>query len=499
MLAFDCFSDHYIRFQNGEFDLVSSENHKFLEFLSTEVIPKFFINKTAVELFEHLFVELSEMRNQLIDGPLIVTGQGLGGYLAILFTLLHLHAIDVEETKDSETTKRPLCLTFGSPLVGDEALQCAISEHPQWKSSFLNVVVKTDPVASFFKSNTPYKPFGTFLFCTESGKHTAFEDPDAILAVLDAMESLHHRNPKIHDYRKELGSIGGNVLYRGVSDMCEFNLNPFREGIALQIMEIGVSEYIPNDLIPKMEDKKAKMIKKKEKEYEPMKKLNVRKINLAYMEWYMKTTRSKGGYYDFYKNAQSIDEITRKQEIVKSQRWLNQYWKEFIEEKNRMPQKEGVKLRKRWLYSGTNYRRIVEPLDIADYYKSGKTNYISNRPKHYELLEKWWNYEKDQKPNGGKTKAASLTEDSCFWAHVEEALISLSRLKNGGSGSVATDMEVFEVYVLCGIKDYSVSPDVFLDGSSLMMWWREYDTYRGSSYDSELARYMKDERYKLYQ
>ncbi|KAI3500108.1 hypothetical protein L1887_35924 [Cichorium endivia] len=130
------------------------------------------------------------------DGPLVITGQGLGGNLAILFTLLHLHAINVEETKNSETTKLPLCLTFGSPLVGDEALQCAISEHPQWKSSFLNMVVKTDPVASFFKSNSPYKPFGTFLFCTESGGHTAFEDQDTILAVLDAMESLDHRNPK---------------------------------------------------------------------------------------------------------------------------------------------------------------------------------------------------------------------------------------------------------------------------------------------------------------
>ncbi|KAI3721108.1 hypothetical protein L2E82_32112 [Cichorium intybus] len=105
----------------------------------------------GLELFENLFVELSEIRNQLKDGPFVITGQGLGGNLAILFTLLHLHAIDVEETKDSETSKRPLCLTFSSPLVGDEALQCAISEHPQWKLSFLNMVVKTDPVASFFK------------------------------------------------------------------------------------------------------------------------------------------------------------------------------------------------------------------------------------------------------------------------------------------------------------------------------------------------------------
>nr|GEX37497.1 senescence-associated carboxylesterase 101-like [Tanacetum cinerariifolium] len=46
-----------------------------------------------------------------------------------------------------------------------------------------------DRVACYFSSESQYKPFGTSLFCTESGGHTAFEDQDPVMAVLKAMES----------------------------------------------------------------------------------------------------------------------------------------------------------------------------------------------------------------------------------------------------------------------------------------------------------------------
>ncbi|KAL7604515.1 hypothetical protein Lser_V15G20622 [Lactuca serriola] len=487
VLAFNCLSDYKIRFRNGE-DLVSSDKHKVVDFISTKLHPKLSINKAAVELFELHFKELSELSNQFINEPLVVTGCGLGGYLAILYTLLHQHYADVEESKGSKTTKRPICITFGSPLLGNQHLQGAISERPQWKSSFLNVVAKTDFLASFFSSNSQYKPFGTFLFCTESGGHTAFEDQDAILAVLDAMVSPNAGNDQTHDYSKELVSIRKKILYRGPSDFSESHLSPLRTGILFQFQEIGMLHNILNDFIDKIEKKQVKMIKMKNV-YEPARKLNDTKINLTLMEWYMKTRRSKGGYYDAYKNADITDKFESKDVIIKLQRFQEQYWKETVKNSDLMS-------RMRWLYNGTNYRRIMEPLDIADYYKSGRKNYIANRPEHFELLQKLSEDEKKV-----RMKAASLTVDSCFWAHVEEALISLTDLKNGDLSSTTTDTDQFdfEVYLLGAINEKSLSPDVFLEGSSLMKWWSEYDAYKGSSGNAELARYMKNERYKSYQ
>ncbi|XP_023743631.1 senescence-associated carboxylesterase 101 [Lactuca sativa] len=499
VLAFSSFPDYTFRFHNREFDLVSSEHHEMFDFISTKVNPKFSINGAGVELFEQHFAKLLELLNQLIDSPLVITGQGIGGYLAILFALRHQHEVDVQESNGSKSAKRPICITFGCPMLGNEHLQGAIAERPQWKSSFLNVVAKTDPLASFFSSNSPYKPFGTFLFCTESGGHAAFEDQDAILAALDAMVSSNAGNSQMHDYSKELGSIRKKVLYRGPSEFSESNVTPLRAGIVFQFQEIGVLNDISNDLITEMEKKQVKIIKSK-KRYEPTKKLNDMKINLTYMEWYMKTRRLKGGYYDIYKNVSDTDKVENKDVIIKPQRFLDQYWKKTVDESDLMPQKQGAKLRKRWLYNGTNYRRIMEPLDIADYYKSGRKNYIANRPKHYELLEKWSEDEKkERKPSEVRMKAASLTEDSCFWAHVEEAFISLRGLKNGDLSCNTTDIGKFEAYLLGAINEKSLSPDVFVEGSSLMKWWSEYYAYKGSSCNPELARFMNNGSYKSYE
>jgi hypothetical protein len=56
-----------------------------------------------------------------------------------------------------------------------------------------------------------------------------------------------------------------------------------------------------------------------------------------------------------------------------------------------------------------------------------------------------------------------LTIDSCFWAHVEEAILACNELK------VLKDKEVlfkkwveFEDYVYSLLKDYTVSPEIFL-------------------------------------
>ncbi|KAI3670048.1 hypothetical protein L6452_41635 [Arctium lappa] len=508
ILAFNCSNDYRIRFLNGGLDLVSSETFQIVDFIATKVHKSFFINEAAVELFQSLPLELKELKDQLINKPLIITGLSLGGYVAVLFALWLQHAIDVKEASGSKDTKRPICITFGCPFVGDEALQRSVSERPQWKSSFLNVVAKTDPVASFISSKIqlerPYKPFGTFLFCTESGGHTAFEDQEPVLAVLHAMASSRAGNMEVPDYGKHLTAIRKKALYRGVSESGQFNSNPLRAGITWQFKEIGMHDEISSDLIQQTEDKQTKTIKSKKHAYEPTKKLNDMKISLTFMEWYMKTWKPKRGYYDTYKNPETIKEKDSNNGIELHRLRLNQYWQKFVNEKDLLPQKEGSKLRKRWLYSGNNYRRIVEPLDIAEhykvdgkYYKNGKKHYRANRPNHYKLLEDWSNEDKkgSENPSVGKKKAASLTDDSCFWADVEEGLILLGKLKDEGF-SCNEELENFESKVMGEIKSYSLSPDVFLEGSSFMKWWNEY---KGGSYASEFAQFMNSGKYKLYQ
>ncbi|XP_076888773.1 senescence-associated carboxylesterase 101-like [Bidens hawaiensis] len=229
------------------------------------------------------------------------------------------------------------------------------------------------------------------------------------------------------------------------------------------------------------------------------------------IEWHIKTRQSKGGYYDCYKKERTRNEIEGQHNIIKQHVYQNIYWEKFVKEKDQNPQKEGAKLRKRWLLSGNNYRRMIEPLDIAKHYKKPlgvgehherPTKYLENRPDRYKLLESWLKEDQKDVKDVKRNKAPNLNEDSCFWAHVEEALISLNELKINANSSVDQEnIKEFMDYVMHGIEEFLVSPDIFLEGSSLMTWWSEYEsseTYKQGSSRSKFAQYMENRSYTSY-
>lgn len=81
-----------------------------------------------------------------------------------------------------------------------------------------------------------------------------------------------------------------------------------------------------------------------------------------------------------------------------------------------------------------------------------------------------------------------LTLDSCFWAHVEEALISCKQLRDVKSSVIEKEdatrkLIEFENYVYGLLIEYAVSPEIFLSESSYMEWWNEYKEIKGTSYN----------------
>ncbi|KAB1223083.1 hypothetical protein CJ030_MR2G022314 [Morella rubra] len=243
--------------------------------------------------------------------------------------------------------------------------------------------------------------------------------------------------------------------------------------------------------------------------FDPSKKLNDMKINMAQLEWYKKLSKDKGtGYYDSYKNETNTGDL----DVVKYKRILTCYWEELVAEVDKKPQKEGATFRTRWLFGGTNYRRMIEPLDIAEYYRSGRSDYIEKgRTKHYKLLEQWHNEDEKLAASDPVSKKAnveaSLTDDSCFWARVEEARISCKLLRNGESSVLTENHKAslieFEAYVLGMLKNYAVTPEIFLPKSSFMQWWREYaeiigKDVMGTAYISFLTDLMRNGRYSEY-
>ncbi|XP_042520360.1 senescence-associated carboxylesterase 101-like, partial [Macadamia integrifolia] len=462
----------------------------------------------------------------------IVTGNSLGGLVASLVVLEILRRLY------SSKTNLPLCITFGSPIVSSNGLQQVIYDQPILKSQFLHVVSVQDHIPFLFISNSSasdsqrYKPFGTYIMCSTSGC-ACFNTTDAVLKLLEAKGRSQLVNHNV-DYGNILGYIEefnilrlkeyGNILedlkksvtfFNGFSSMLPGlpGCSSLEVGIRLQMEAIEVieaQEY--NELVTSMAD-----VEKQERLYltdreNPELELNKAKINFAKLEWFKKKSwnTEAGGYYDCYKNCISSgsDEDT-----IKWNNSVTEYWKKKIEVIKQKPQyKGGVPLQTRYVRAATNYRRMVEPLDIADFYKiPGQKNYLKHRPKHYKQLQKWQEDDDERAENkiqknlsSMRNKAVNLIEDSCFWAHVEDAMILTEMLNNKKEADceleesvIKEDLKEFENYVMGLIRKFSVSEEIFLEKSTFMHWWREYyKIILEDGRSSPLIDYMEAKKYE---
>ncbi|XP_027359287.1 senescence-associated carboxylesterase 101-like [Abrus precatorius] len=445
IMAFEARPD----FSNLQVEVVPSSalkemNFHQFDFLCSKTNPIFCVNSTAFLLFYKNLQELFEWKKSEIKGstPLIITGHGLGGSVASLFTISLLGGI-------GSAKNRPLCITYGSPLIGDKKLQQAISRSSNWNSCFLHVVSLKDPLPRLFITNhsssasasTPqtsaYNPVGTFLLCSDENC-TCFENPDSVLELLKAFSSIHVQNQGFQsaDYRKILENLNHKALCKDFTIQVENMTRPdsiLAVSINSQLRALGLTPNMQkqqqnidiNNLEIKMKRLEEKSIMQRRVLFDSFKKLNQMKGHMAQLEWYKKQTKNQGiGYYDSYKNMKALADG----DVVVIHKNLVIYWEKMVEKAKIKPQKGGAAFRKSWLYAGTSYRRMVEPLTIAEYYRQGGKDYVINRPQHFVLLEEWFKNETTKvKWNSNRTSSVDTfftVEDSHFWECVEKALIS---------------------------------------------------------------------------
>ncbi|CAH8271125.1 unnamed protein product [Arabidopsis lyrata] len=447
--------------------LPGKENENPFPFLCSEINPSFSLHTPALNLFTSAYKSLTNLQSELLqtlksEKPVIITGASLGGSVASLYTLWLLDTIDPK-------LKRPLCITFGSPLIGDVSLQ-EILENSVRNSCFLHVVAAAQ---TRFKSDF-FKPFGTFLICFDSGC-VCIEDPEAVTELLNGV----HDSEQV-DY--------GQVLRR----------------LDQSMLSIADSTFVPEAVIKGME-KRAEM---KDLRFDMFKKLNDMKISMAYIEWYKKECRKvKIGYYDRFKTQHAFPSSEFDIKIKNHKLELNRYWRSVVEEVEKKPQSDISILKRRFLYSGNNYRRMIEPLDIAEYYLEGGKEYrTSGRSRQYVMLEKWFGMElieKERRQN--RDLSDLLTFDSCFWAEVEDSMIVINQLNttvgmsDDAREALTRKLVKFKEYVWEMIRKREVSPEIFLEKSSFMKWWKEYKKIKGSnSPPSYFTEYMNTGKYESY-
>lgn len=212
----------------------------------------------------------------------------------------------------------------------------------------------------------------------------------------------------------------------------------------------------------------------------------------AQIEWYKAfcdASDEQMGYYDSFKRRGASKSGFK---VNMNRIKLARFWKTVIEmlETNQLP--HDFHKRAKWVNASQFYKLLVEPLDIAEYYGKGKhrTNghYIKHgRERRYEIFDRWW---KDRKvpleeENIKRSKFASLTQDTCFWAKVEEAREWLDNLRHAENDPMKSallwqNIEKFEQYANEMVERKEVSIDVLAKNSSYTLWVEELKTVRFS-------------------
>ena len=206
----------------------------------------------------------------------------------------------------------------------------------------------------------------------------------------------------------------------------------------------------------------------------------------AEIEWYKACcdkSDDQMGYYDSFKLKGGSRRETR---VNLNRHKLAGFWNSVLLmlENNKLP--HDFDRRGKWVNASQFYKLLVEPLDIADYYRTGmhreRGHYIEHgRERRYEIFDKWWRERSVPEEENKRSKFASLTQDSCFWARVEEAWEWLDNVKSESDvtkrhllWALWHKIDMFEKYARKLIENKEVSKDVIAKNSSFSRWMEEW-------------------------
>lgn len=213
----------------------------------------------------------------------------------------------------------------------------------------------------------------------------------------------------------------------------------------------------------------------------------------AQIEWYKACCDDYMGYYDSFKLKRS----SRREFQVNSNRLkLALFWDKVIDmiQTNQLP--HDFVRRAKFVNASQFYKLLVEPLEIAEYYRTGKHRtqghyLVRGRERRFYIFDKWWqdrdvDEDKERSNKTKRTRFAGLTQDTCFWARVEEArewAVEARRERNMNNLVVLWEnMNKFDCYARELIERKEVSRDVLAEDSSYVLWVEEWKELK-----SELA------------
>ncbi|KAJ4959617.1 hypothetical protein NE237_019527 [Protea cynaroides] len=516
--------------------------------------------------FEHLLkdYQLSEEVSRAVreNRKVIFTGHSSGAPIAIFATILFLQQNRIPA----------FCVTFGSPLVGNQIFGHALRRE-NWVDYFVHFVMRYDIIprvllsplssikgelqsvlpcfnpsqlesiarsqqasSSFYEvmrnvlsvashaacsvmgcSNSlmqtvtslielsPYRPFGTYVFCTGKGRMFSLKNSDAILQLLfyslqlnnqEVVTDVAYRNFKDHlEYGIE---IPNNLGKEDIVDLEHLQLQlPSNEmgSIETAIKELGLSTRAILCLTAARESEKQKQ---RNQDRIDGNRKKIEDLLRGLQEYRVRGEIQEVGYYDAFKRQKDSEDFRANVKRLE----LAGIWDEIIEMLKRYELPDTFERRRDWVELGTRFRRLMEPLDIANYYRHSKDEdtgpYMrpeesrQPRPKRYRYSQIWL--------ENAEGKPAGYFSESCFWAEVEDL-----RMHTSDQNKVQDPLAAFEKVkdrvlkleenVLLWVTNGLLRRDVFFEKSTFVKWWETLPLWH--QYGSRIAALVKEDGRKL--
>ncbi|XP_020517447.1 protein EDS1B-like [Amborella trichopoda] len=516
------------------------------------------VNEAFLHRFSDLFLEDDRFQKK---EKLILTGHSIGGSIAIIATLWLLN----QSQKPGTNLTTPQCITFGSPLVGDQRLVQAICRE-NWSSHFINFVSRHDVVPQILFSpfssihaqlrlipslwtpfssssnnvrfqeiaaklyttvmtNTlsiasctsasfsivpgvtnpmfdaiasmvelsPHRPFGLSVFFDEnmrSMRMVGLENCEATLQVMFyTAQSDTHEVVEVAKRGLALSTQGSNDNETN-SLLHDFGLTQlltkayFTLVYLIIIPSCPLSDHRPKGKSPgefsvrmclaieATQGTKARLALCMARQSAKQKQDNQAKVSKSFdklqpaLSWLMdyRDSYEKEGtcYYDPFKAQNNTKDF--KANVTRLQ--LAGLWDEVIALLRDHQLPDIFETNPEWVGKATTYRRLVEPLDIANYYRHARNKdcgpYMDKgRPRRYKYPQKWL---ERSEPKIGSPKFDS----SWLMAEVEEMLRERSFI------DMKEKVLDFEMEML-GWKNEGMlvlRTDIGVaEGSTFLKWW----------------------------
>ncbi|XP_030511498.1 lipase-like PAD4 [Rhodamnia argentea] len=476
---------------------------------------------------------------------IVITGHSIGGSIAFLTALWLLSYL-----RYIFPPVPVLCIGFGSPFLGNESLSQAVLRE-RWVDSFCNIVSTCDimPRLSIDQSLVPnphwqalirfwytsmmspdsmnspnlqlteeekagllsfvaadmerlaqageglggrsFWPFGNYLFCSDEGV-ICLDNAVSINKMMHLMLWTGSPNCIVEEHLK-YGQYVERLTHQSLKrSFMEGDLSEssYEASVSMALNSLGTYRQVL--IAPMAKDclKMARRMGRAPNLNAANLAIRLSKINpyRAEIEWYKACcdkSDEQRGYYDSFRHRGASK---RESKINMNRYKLAAFWDDVVHMIDRKELPHDLHRRSKWVNGAQSYMLLVEPLDIAEYYRSGmhlkKGHYIGNgRERRYEVFDLWWAERVvSEKPEKRRTRYASLTQDTRFWARVEEAKEWLDNIRSESDprnlASLWDKLIEFEIYAMKLVDGKEASADVVAKNSSYSLWLEEWRALR---------------------